>query len=73
MEHGGLDIDRIFEHDGLVAQAYSGFEVRPEQLKMARAVGAAFDDRCHLAVEAGTGVGKSFAYLVPAISQVLLK
>ena len=43
------------------------FEARPEQMVMARAVARAIEDRSHLMVEAGTGVGKSFAYLVPAI------
>ncbi len=43
------------------------FEARPEQMIMARAVARAIDDKSHLMVEAGTGVGKSFAYLVPAI------
>ena len=43
------------------------FEARPEQLMMARAVGRAIEEGSHLMVEAGTGVGKSFAYLVPAI------
>jgi ATP-dependent DNA helicase DinG len=44
---------------------YEGFETREEQLCMARAVLEAFAARRHLAVEAGTGVGKSVAYLVP--------
>jgi len=43
------------------------YEARPEQLMMARAVARAIEDGSHLMVEAGTGVGKSFAYLVPAI------
>ncbi len=43
------------------------YEERPQQLEMARAVAAAIEGRRHLIVEAGTGVGKSFAYLVPAI------
>jgi Rad3-related DNA helicase/REP element-mobilizing transposase RayT len=43
------------------------YEDRPQQLEMAQAVAAAFADGHHLLVEAGTGVGKSFAYLVPAI------
>lgn len=43
------------------------FEFRPEQQAMAVAVAQALRDRQHLAVEAGTGVGKSLAYLVPAI------
>lgn len=43
------------------------FEPRAEQLEMARAVARAMDTDSHLLVEAGTGVGKSFAYLVPAM------
>jgi len=43
------------------------YEPRPEQMMMARAVARAIEDGSHLMVEAGTGVGKSFAYLVPAI------
>ncbi|MHC5538951.1 ATP-dependent DNA helicase, partial [Singulisphaera rosea] len=45
----------------------SHYEARPEQLEMAAAVASAIDRSTHLMVEAGTGVGKSFAYLVPAI------
>jgi ATP-dependent DNA helicase DinG len=45
----------------------NGYEARPQQLEMADAVARAIADRHHLMVEAGTGVGKSFAYLVPAI------
>lgn len=47
------------------------FESRPEQIEMARAVATAMDTRSHLVVEAGTGVGKSFAYLVPAMLRAL--
>src|SRR5205807_9973197 len=43
------------------------YEFRPQQLEMAAAVGAALKEGHHLLVEAGTGVGKSFAYLLPAI------
>ena len=43
------------------------YEFRPQQLEMADAVSDAFDEGHHLLVEAGTGVGKSFAYLLPAI------
>lgn len=52
---------------GPLAAALTAYEVRPQQLEMADAVAAAFENRRHLLVEAGTGVGKSFAYLVPAI------
>jgi ATP-dependent DNA helicase DinG len=43
------------------------YELRPQQLEMADAVAAAIAGKRHLVVEAGTGVGKSFAYLAPAI------
>ena len=52
---------------GLVAARLPRFELRPQQLEMAQAVARAIQQRKHLIVEAGTGVGKSFAYLVPAI------
>jgi ATP-dependent DNA helicase DinG len=61
------DIDDILGPGGLVAQRLAGYERRDEQLAMARAVEAAFAAPAHLLAEAGTGVGKSFAYLVPAI------
>lgn len=44
-----------------------GYEPRPEQGRMAQAVASSMEGRGHLLVEAGTGVGKSFAYLVPAM------
>jgi ATP-dependent DNA helicase DinG len=52
---------------GRIAARLPHYEHRPEQLAMADAVAAAIEGRRHLVVEAGTGVGKSFAYLVPAI------
>jgi ATP-dependent DNA helicase DinG len=67
--------DRFFEPGGLLEQHCSeggiGFELRPQQQKMARAVADAAGFGHHLAVEAGTGVGKSFAYLVPQILSAL--
>lgn len=59
----------IFGDDGLIARHLGGYEHRAEQVEMAEAVLSAFEDSEHLLVEAGTGVGKSFAYLVPAILQ----
>ncbi len=53
-----------------VAAALAGYRVRPQQLEMAAAVETAIAERHHLVVEAGTGVGKSFAYLVPALQHV---
>jgi ATP-dependent DNA helicase DinG len=64
-----LSVDDILAPGGLVAQGLAGYERRDEQLAMAQAVAEAFQTREHLIVEAGTGVGKSFAYLVPAILQ----
>ncbi len=55
-----------FSADGLAGRMYAGFESRGEQLEMAGAVLSAFDTRTHVAIEAGTGVGKSIAYLVPS-------
>jgi len=62
-----LTVDDILGPGGLVAGRLAGYERRDEQLAMARAVAEAFEAGEHLIVEAGTGVGKSFAYLVPAI------
>lgn len=55
---------------GLVASQLDRFEVRPQQLEMAKAVARAIQNQSHLMVEAGTGTGKTFAYLVPAIEAV---
>jgi ATP-dependent DNA helicase DinG len=59
-------IRRIFSSEGLLAQA-KNFETRPEQQEMAVAVARALAENRHLVVEAGTGVGKSLAYLIPAV------
>lgn len=53
--------------EGRIAQRLGAYESRPQQLEMAAAVEHAIANREHLLVEAGTGTGKSFAYLVPAI------
>jgi ATP-dependent DNA helicase DinG len=52
---------------GVIARRLASYEPRPQQLEMAEAVAEAIAGRHHLMVEAGTGVGKSFAYLVPAV------
>ncbi|MCX5637051.1 MAG: exonuclease domain-containing protein, partial [Planctomycetota bacterium] len=56
----------VLEHGGPFSQFFESFEYRPEQVEMLRAVANALSYGQHLMVEAGTGVGKSFAYLVPA-------
>jgi ATP-dependent DNA helicase DinG len=60
----------ILGPDGRIAARLANYEHRPQQLAMADSVERALVDGHHLVVEAGTGVGKSFAYLVPAISYV---
>jgi ATP-dependent DNA helicase DinG len=57
----------ILGSEGRIAARLAHYEHRPEQLAMAEAVDRAIRQKHHLVVEAGTGVGKSFAYLVPAI------
>src|SRR5438046_2180204 len=56
----------IFSEDGLLSKA-KNCECRPQQQEMAVAVARALEEDRHLLVEAGTGVGKSLAYLVPSI------
>ncbi|MBS0262334.1 MAG: DEAD/DEAH box helicase [Planctomycetes bacterium] len=57
----------ILGPSGRIANRLKSYEQRSEQLQMADAVARAIAEKKHLIVEAGTGVGKSFAYLVPAI------
>lgn len=58
--------------DGAVARRLgSAYEPRPQQITMVEAVDRAMRERSSLLVEAGTGVGKSFAYLLPAISRII--
>ncbi len=60
-------INDYFRDGGKLSKSIPGFENRPEQLTMAEAVGRSLIDGGHLMVEAGTGTGKSMAYLLPAI------
>ena len=57
----------ILGEGGIISQKLQDYELRSEQLQMAKAIGEAIEDNQHLIVEAGTGVGKSLAYLVPFI------
>jgi ATP-dependent DNA helicase DinG len=62
------EVARIFGPGGPLQQRFGDrFEPRPQQRDMATAISRAIEDGRHLVVEAGTGVGKSFAYLIPAI------
>ncbi|MBV9009693.1 MAG: DEAD/DEAH box helicase [Verrucomicrobia bacterium] len=64
--------ETIFSPGGLLAKARN-FEVRPQQQAMAGAIARALEEERHLVVEAGTGVGKSLAYLVPSVLFALEK
>src|SRR2546422_5937082 len=65
-------VEEIFSPKGILSRSRN-FEFRPQQEQMAIAVARALENREHLAVEAGTGVGKSLAYLVPAILHAVAK
>lgn len=61
-------MEEIFGDDGLIAKFHENYEHRSGQVKMAEAVLRAFEEKKHLIVEAGTGTGKTLAYLIPAIA-----
>jgi ATP-dependent DNA helicase DinG len=61
------EVKKYFDKGGFLSDAIEEFECRPQQIAMAEAVGRVFDSEHHLMVEAGTGTGKSLAYLIPAI------
>ncbi len=60
-------LEEIFEPGGVLTQQLPRFENRPSQLQMARAVLSAVRERYHLCIEAGTGTGKTLAYLIPVV------
>ena len=60
-------LDDIFRPDGALARSFEGFVSRPSQRRMAARIADALEQREHLLIEAGTGTGKTFAYLVPAL------
>ena len=64
-------IERVFGTGGLISKFHENYEYRSGQIKMAEAVAQAFAEKRHLIVEAGTGTGKTLAYLIPAISAAL--
>ena len=57
----------MLEPGGSLSQQFPGYEFRPQQVQMMRAVAQRFNEGGHLLVEAGTGTGKSLAYLLPAV------
>lgn len=60
-------VEIAFSEDGLLAKAINGFSPRQAQTDMAIEVGVAIEQKSSLIVEAGTGTGKTFAYLIPAL------
>ena len=62
-----MTLDAVFADDGPFADAFPGYKLRVQQLEMAQAVEAAIKSQGQLIAEAGTGTGKTFAYLVPAL------
>ncbi len=59
----------VFGPDGPIARFHDGYEYREGQVRMAEAIAKSFIDKKHLIVEAGTGTGKTLAYLIPAINE----
>jgi len=59
------ELEEAFSHQGLLASMYEAFEPRFEQLEMATQIAQALESQTHRVIEAGTGVGKSMAYLLP--------
>jgi len=62
-----LDISEFFAADGPLATALPGYAPRPAQVELSQAIGQAITDHATLVAEAGTGTGKTWAYLVPAM------
>jgi len=60
-------LDKLTESFHILEKTLPGYEVRPQQIEMAEKVFACLKGKANLLVEAGTGVGKSFAYLIPAL------
>lgn len=62
-----ISIEGVFGPGGVLEKRHPGYEFRPSQLAMAKLAEEAFEKRQHTVIEAGTGTGKTLAYLIPAI------
>jgi ATP-dependent DNA helicase DinG len=62
-----LILEQVFAENGLLAEHIHGYSARTQQLEMALAISEAIENNTQLVAEAGTGTGKTFAYLVPAL------
>ncbi len=67
VKSGEITTEQIFAPGGLLARQHPGYEFRPAQLAMAKIADEAFGKHQHVVIEAGTGTGKTLAYLIPAI------
>ncbi len=63
--------EKVFAPGGIVSKFHENYEYREGQVEMAKKIAEAFDAKKHLIVEAGTGTGKTLAYLVPAIAAAI--
>ena len=63
--------ERVFSPGGLVSKFHEAYEYREGQVEMAEKIAEAFDKKQHLIVEAGTGTGKTLAYLIPAVAAAI--
>ncbi len=66
-ENKNIDIEPYFEEKGLLSQIFAEFEYRHEQLEMAKHIETGLNTGKKIVVEAGTGTGKTLAYLIPSI------
>jgi ATP-dependent DNA helicase DinG len=66
-QHATFTLHGFFAPGGLLARAHPAYEYRHGQLQMAKAVEQALEEKRHLIVEAGTGTGKTLAYLLPSL------
>jgi ATP-dependent DNA helicase DinG len=66
-----MDLEQILRPKGLISKHLPGYEHRPQQVEAALAIETALANKDHCLVEAGTGVGKSMAYLLPAVKHAL--
>lgn len=62
-----IQLNDIFGEQGLLAKQFKGYQARAAQVEMAQSVLDSINDKKQLVVEAGTGTGKTFAYLIPAL------
>ena len=66
-DHQNSTTDDFFSPNGPLNNSLENYQVRAEQVEMAKSISDSIEDKSSLVVEAGTGVGKTFAYLYPAL------